>query len=92
MSSRKPHNTVAGYVGELKAALGGHIVIYDRANGFVIDGDARWVVMHEPSSLHVCVTSLAHARSVMKGVARATTIDDARRHADIIPLQQDGAI
>lgn len=89
-SVRKPHNNVAGYVCELKAKLGGHIVIYDRQRGGDwIDADQRWVVMHEPSSLHVEVRTLAHARDVMKGVARAVTRDEAAGYADILPEAQD---
>ncbi|HTH63253.1 MAG TPA: hypothetical protein VL563_01120 [Gemmatimonadales bacterium] len=90
MSKRKPHNDVAGYVAELRCTLGGHVVIYDRARGADwIAGDERWVVMHEPSSLHVCVTSIAVARSIMKGVAAATTRDEACYHADILPEPEE---
>lgn len=81
----KPHRGNAGYVCEMKAKLGGHIVIYDRESGFECDGDYRWIVMHEPSSLHVAIRSLADARHVMKGVAKSTTIDEANCHAQIIP-------
>jgi hypothetical protein len=87
-SARKPHNNNAGYVAELRCRLGGHIVIYDRERGAdYIEGAGRWVVMHEPSSLHVVVGSLAHARSIMKGVARAATRDEAAIHADILPSE-----
>lgn len=34
---------------------------------------------------------LAHARSVMKGVAHARTLNEARRHADILPHNKDEA-
>ncbi len=85
-TDRKPHSTLAGYVCELKAKLGGHIVVFDRENGADdIDADTRWIVMHMPSSLHVAVHSQAQARDVMKGVARATSIDAACEHADILP-------
>ena len=71
MSTRKPHNDNLGYVCELKckAPCGGHIVIYDRAKGFDCDADHRWIVMHEPSSLHVAVPSLRDARAFMKSAA-----------------------
>lgn len=85
MSTRKPHNDIAGYVCELKCKrpCGGHVVIYDRNNGADwIDGDERWVVMHEPSSLHVAVSSLTQARSLMKDAAADT---GRPAFADIIP-------
>ena len=64
-------------------------MIYDRKFGAGdIEADYRWVVMHEPSSLHVVVESLAHARSIMKGVARAATRDEAAVHADILPSEE----
>ena len=73
----------------MRCRLGGHIVIYDRKRGASdIEGDGRWVVMHEPSSLHVVVGSLDHARSIMKGVARAATRDEAAIHADILPSEE----
>lgn len=87
----KPHRNNAGYVCEMKAKLGGHIVIYDREAGFECDADSRWIVMHEPSSRHIEIGSLAHARSVMKGVAKATTVGEARQHADILPTVEDHA-
>jgi hypothetical protein len=86
LSKRKPHNDQLGYVSERKCKLGGHIVILDRQNGADwIDADERWVVVHEPSTLHVSVTSLKAARSIMSGVATASTPDEARQFADIIP-------
>jgi len=88
----KPHRGNAGYVCEMKCKLGGHIVIYDRENGAGdIDADHRWIVMHEPSSRHIEIGSMAHARSVMKGVAKARTVDEAREHADILPTSEDNA-
>jgi hypothetical protein len=89
VSARKPHNNNAGYVCELRCRLGGHIVIYDRQHGAGdIEGDGRWVVLHEPSSLHVVVGSLAHARSIMKGGGRTATRDEAAVHADILPSEE----
>lgn len=83
-SKRKPHSNTPGYVCELKAKVGGHVVIYDRKKGASwIDGDHRWIVMHEPSTLHVCVASLAQAREIMKNSARAATRADS--FADILP-------
>ena len=88
----KPHRNEPGYVCEMRAKLGGHIVIYDRTNGGDwIDADYRWIVMHMPSSRHVSVGSIAHARSVMQGVAKARTVDDACLHADILPTSGDNA-
>lgn len=82
----KPHRNLGGYVCEMKAKLGGHVVIFDRENGASdIDADYRWIVMHMPSSLHVSVHSLAHAREIMKGVAKAKTVHEALLHADILP-------
>lgn len=83
---RKPHAQNAGYVCELRCRLGGHIVIYDRdAAGVGIEADHRWIVMHEPSSNHVAIRSQAQAREVMKGLARASSIDEAREFADVLP-------
>jgi hypothetical protein len=88
----KPHRGNAGYVCEMKAKLGGHVVIYDReAPGVSIDADERWIVMHEPSSRHIAIGSKAHARSVMQGVARARTVEEACEHADILPTADDAA-
>lgn len=84
-STRKPHNENAGYRCELKCKLGGHIVIYDRQQGFDCDANYRYVVMHEPSSLHVAVSSMPQARSIMKGVANAETFEEAKQIADILP-------
>lgn len=85
MSTRKPHNDTEGYVCELKCKLGGHIVIYDAKRATWIDAGERWVVFHEPSSLHVCVKTLAIARDIMKHVARAETLEEAKKGADILP-------
>lgn len=85
ISTRKPHNGIAGYVCELKCkrACGGHVVVYDRERGADwIDADERWVVMHEPSTLHVAVSSLRHAREIMKDAATDT---GRPAFADIIP-------
>jgi hypothetical protein len=85
----KPHAGNAGYVCELKAKLGGHIVVYDRAKGCDIDAGDRWIVMHEPSSLHIAVASQRLARDIMQGIARATTRNEALRFADILPRAED---
>ena len=68
-SVRKPFNDVVGYVCMLKCSVGGHVVVYDTERGFEIDADYRWIVMHEPSSIHVSAPTLAHARELMKAVA-----------------------
>lgn len=68
MTDRKPHSRNLGYVSErkCKASCGGHIVIYDREAGFDCDADERWIVMHEPSSIHVAVKSRKDAYDVMR--------------------------
>lgn len=67
MSKRKPYNQNAGYVASLKckAPCGGHIVIY-KAKEADIDADEPWIVMHEPSSLHIAVSSRSKAYEGMK--------------------------
>lgn len=86
VSKRKPHNNVPGYVCELKARLGGYVVIYDRMRGADwCEGAMRWVVMHEPSTLHVARATLQQARETMKGVARASDRNEASIYADILP-------
>jgi hypothetical protein len=69
--SPKPHNVNAGYVCERKVrhAVGGHVVVYDRMRGFECDADHRWIVMHEPSSLHLSFVSRAAAIEFMKEAA-----------------------
>lgn len=90
VSTRKPHSGNAGFVCELKCKLGGHVAIYDRdAAGVGIEADYRWIVMHEPSSLHVAIRSQADARHIMKGVAKAATLDEAAGFADILPEPGD---
>jgi len=71
-SIRKPYNDVCGYVSSRKcqAECGGHIVIYDRQNGFEIDADERWIIMHELSSLHIAVPSRSGAYRDMKLAAK----------------------
>lgn len=71
---RKPHMSNAGYVTERKSKhpkLPGHFVVYDRdANPSPgIDADERWIVMHEPSSHHIAVSSLRAARALMAAMA-----------------------
>jgi phytoene dehydrogenase-like protein len=85
----KPHSGNAGYVCERKARLGGHIVVYDRKNGCGVDAGARWVVMHEPSSLHVAIETERQARALMKALAEAKTLEEACLHADVFPHVDD---
>lgn len=73
----------AGYKDHRTCRLGG-IVIICRTDAQGADGD-KWAVIHEPSGRLVTMATLAHARDVMKGVAKAETLDEARRHADILP-------
>ena len=76
----------AGFIKGRPCHLGGWIVIY-RAEEAGIDHDPKTplVVMHEPSSLHVCVGNMKDATHIMNAVARAPNFDEARRHADILP-------
>jgi hypothetical protein len=78
----KPHAGNAGYVCERKARLGGHIVVYDRKRGCDVDADERWIVMQEPSSRHLAIATEARARKLMKDLAEARTVDEARAIAD----------
>jgi hypothetical protein len=85
VSKRKPHSSNAGYVSERKSKhpkLPGHFVIYDRdadpSPG--IDADQRWIVMHEPSSHHVAVSSLLHARALMYDMADGHGTADFGQH------------
>lgn len=83
-STRKPHSDNLGYVAERKCKLGGHIVIYDRSAGFDCDADERWIVMHEPSSRHVAISSREHAYYAMRQVAECT--DATQCEYDILPM------
>ncbi len=71
MTARKPHAGNLGYVAERTVSdpIGGHVVIYDRAAGFDCDADERWIVMHEPTSVHIAVHSRAGAYRVMRAAA-----------------------
>lgn len=89
---RKPHAENAGYVCERKARLGGHIVVYDRERGADVDADHRWIVMHEPSSLHVAVETERQARAIMKGLAEARELEEARQFADVFPRLAENSI
>lgn len=73
-STRKPYSEILGYVASRRcqAACGGWIVIYDRKAGFDCDADERWIVMHEPSSLHVAVRSREDAYEAMRQAAAGT--------------------
>lgn len=89
VSTRKPHAGNAGYICERKARLGGHIVVYDRKAGADVDADERWIVMHEPSSNHVAIRTERDARELMKALAEARSIDEARQYADgIFPVDE----
>lgn len=81
----KPHAGNAGYVCERKARLGGHVVVYDRTAGFDCDAGERWIVQHEPSGRHVAIATERQARALMKSLAEARSIDDARAIADVFP-------
>jgi hypothetical protein len=92
VQTRKPHAGNAGYVCERKARLGGHIVVYDREHGADVDADYRWIVMHEPSSLHVAVQTEREARALMKDLAEARTLEDARQFADLFPRLAESSL
>lgn len=68
-TTRKPYCHVAGYRTMRVCKAGGHVVIYDRKQGADIDADYRYVVMHEPSTIHVAVSSMPKAMELMKQVA-----------------------
>lgn len=85
VSKRKPHNHIPGYVAERVSKhpkLPGHFVIYDRNKGFEIDADERWIVMHEPSSAHIAVKTLAIARSIMYAAAEGGNEIDFGQNSD----------
>lgn len=90
-SGRKPHAGNAGYVCERKAYLGGHIVVYDRTKGADADADERWIVQHEPSSNHIAIKTESQARALMKSLAEARSIEEARQLADGIFPQAEPA-
>jgi hypothetical protein len=80
---RKPHSKNAGYVTERTSRhpkLPGYFVVYDRDNGFDCDAGDRWIVMHEPSSHHVSLPSLAKARALMVDMANGSDIADFGQH------------
>jgi len=100
-SNRKPHNGNAGYVCERKCRVGGHIVIYDR-DRTDIDADHRWIVMHEPSSVHVAIKSQRAARDLMKSLADGdpdawdwtgtdTTLDTMPTEVEVAPSSNGSA-
>jgi hypothetical protein len=68
MADRKPHSSNVGYKAERKVHhwIGGHVVLYDREHGFECDADERWIVMHEPSSVHIAIRTREHAYHDMK--------------------------
>ena len=84
-TNRKPHAGNAGYTTERKSKhpqLPGYFVVYDRQRGFEIDADERWIVMHEPSSHHVAVSSLEKARSIMVAAAEGSNDVDFGQNSE----------
>lgn len=82
---RKPHMNNAGYVTERKSKhpkLPGHFVVYDRdaTPSPDIDADERWIVMHEPSSHHIAVSSRRHAQELMVAMAEGADEADFGQH------------
>lgn len=86
-SAREAFGHNAGFVVgfQVQSPVGGFVVVYDRRAGFDCDADARWIAMHEPTSLHVACQTKTQAVAVARGVALAKTVDDARTFADILP-------
>ena len=75
----------AGYVSGRKSKhprLPGYFTIYDRdadpSPG--IDADERWIVLHEPSSYHIAIPTLDHARAVMFEVCNGSNVYDFGQH------------
>jgi hypothetical protein len=82
---RKPHMMNAGYVAERKSKhpkLPGHFVVYDREAKPApdIDADERWIVMHEPSGVHIAVSSRRHAQQLMAAMADGSDEADFGQH------------
>ncbi len=91
-SKRKPYVGAPGYVASLKCRLGGWIVVYDRTvEACDVAGDARWVVMHQPSTRFVCLPSQARARDLMKFLASAYDLAAAGEFANLITAKEVAA-
>ena len=90
MSTRKPHNDLAGYVCELKSKhpkLPGHFVIFDKNKGgeWITGSDGlRYAVIHaKPDDTFGCLigfSSLPSARGVMKEMCAGSDIGDFGQH------------
>lgn len=87
MSTRKPHNNLAGYVCELKSKhpkLPGHIAIFRTHEAELDCGDCRWAVAHMPSDgnigCFVGINSLQSARELMKDMAAGGNMADLGQH------------
>ena len=91
MSTRKPHNHLAGYICELKSKhpkLPGHFGIFARDKGgdwaTGVDGDRYAVVHLKPDGTlgnAVCLPNLPSAREVMKDIASGGNIADFGQHS-----------
>lgn len=90
MSTRKPHNDLAGYVCELKShhpKLPGHFTVFARDKGgdwvTGADGD-RYAVAHiktdDAMGCVVCLPNLPSARALMKDMAVGSDIADFGQH------------
>lgn len=92
MSTRKPHNDLAGYVCERKSfhpKLPGYFVIFDKNNGgaWVTGSDGqRWAVAHLKADDSIgCLTtfsSLPSARSIMIDAATGGNTCDFGQHEE----------
>lgn len=86
MSTRKPHNNLAGYVAERKSRhpkLPGYFAIFDRNKGgdWVTGSDGeRYGVAHiqpdDSMGCVVCVSSMPTARAVMVDMAEGGNVAD----------------
>lgn len=94
MSTRKPHNDLAGYVCERKSKhpkLPGHFAIFDKNKGgeWVTGSDGqRWGLLHiKPdgaSGCVVCFTALPSARAVMVDMCNGSNVADFGQHDEAL--------
>jgi hypothetical protein len=93
MSTRKPHNNLAGYVCELKSKhpkLPGHFAIFARdKGGDWVTGtgrDERYAVLHiKPDNTPGCYVTMPNlpcSREVMKDMAAGGNIADLGQYGD----------
>ena len=93
MSTRKPHNDLAGYVCERKSKhpkLPGYFAVFDKNKGgdWVTGTDGeRWGVLHiKPDGSAGCIvtlTQLKHARDLAVDMANGSDAADLGQHEDL---------